>query len=73
MMAQLLDERAALCGLALCHVGGVDFEPYRELLRLKGSQVLLHSYLGGGLKDDFLPTNSGDEGEEYEEEVIQLA
>jgi hypothetical protein len=71
MMAQLLDERAALCGLALCHVGGVDFEPCRELLRLERSHTLLHSYLGGGLREDEWAGSSADP-DEYEEDVIQI-
>jgi SagB-type dehydrogenase family enzyme len=47
MVAQLLDEAAPRCGLGLCHIGGIDFEPYRHLFRLNGTHILLHGFLGG--------------------------
>ena len=47
MICQLLDDAAATCGIGLCHVGGVDFEPYRSPFQLGPQHVLLHAYLGG--------------------------
>jgi len=50
MMCQLLDDAASGCGIGLCHVGGVDFDPYRAPFRLGPQHVLLHAYLGGAHK-----------------------
>jgi len=47
MICQLLDDAAPNCGIGLCHVGGVDFEPYRSQFQLGPQHVLLHAYLGG--------------------------
>jgi natural product biosynthesis luciferase-like monooxygenase protein/amino acid adenylation domain-containing protein len=70
MMSQLLDEAAPRCGLGLCHIGGVDFEPYRELFRLRKSHVLLHSFLGGPREGGVMSQVSSSDAEEYVEEVI---
>jgi amino acid adenylation domain-containing protein/natural product biosynthesis luciferase-like monooxygenase protein len=50
MICQLLDDAAPGCGVGLCHVGGLDFEPYRPQFRLGPQHVLLHAYLGGAHK-----------------------
>ncbi|WKA26401.1 non-ribosomal peptide synthetase [Bradyrhizobium roseum] len=50
MICQLLDDAAGSCGIGLCHVGGVDFEPYRQQFQLGPQHVLLHAYLGGAHK-----------------------
>ena len=50
MMCQLLDDAAPGCGVGLCHVGGVDFDPYRPAFGLGPQHVLLHAYLGGAHK-----------------------
>jgi len=52
MICQLLDDAAPTCGIGLCHVGGVDFEPYRPRFQLGPQHVLLHAYLGGAHKTD---------------------
>jgi amino acid adenylation domain-containing protein len=51
MICQLLDDAAPSCGIGLCHVGGVDFEPYRPQFQLGPQHVLLHAYLGGAHKE----------------------
>jgi amino acid adenylation domain-containing protein/natural product biosynthesis luciferase-like monooxygenase protein len=57
MICQLLDDAAPNCGIGLCHVGGVDFEPYRPQFQLGPQHVLLHAYLGGAHK---APSDRGD-------------
>jgi len=71
MMSQLLDEVAPRCELGLCHIGGVDFEPYRELFRLRKSHVLLHSFLGGRRAESVAVKSSGGDTE-YVEEIIHI-
>ncbi len=47
LMAQLLEMTAPACGLGLCQIGDIHFEPIKALFDLDASQVLLHSMLGG--------------------------
>jgi aryl carrier-like protein len=47
LMAQLLEMRAAGCGMGLCQIGGLEFEPLRQGLGLEKSQVYLHGMVGG--------------------------
>ncbi|HEX8539764.1 MAG TPA: beta-ketoacyl synthase N-terminal-like domain-containing protein, partial [Cystobacter sp.] len=48
-MAQLLMSSAPASSLGLCPVGGLNFEPLRKSFLLDENQVLLHSFLGGGV------------------------
>jgi len=48
-MSQLLMEMAPKHELGLCPIGNMDFEPYQEMFNLASSQILLHSFLGGGI------------------------
>jgi amino acid adenylation domain-containing protein len=51
-MSQVLMETAAACGIGLCPVGVMDFEPIRRYFALGKNQVLIHSFLGGSLADE---------------------
>jgi amino acid adenylation domain-containing protein len=51
-MSQLLMTSAADNRLGLCPVGTLDFERVRHLFALEADDVLLHSFLGGGLGGD---------------------
>jgi amino acid adenylation domain-containing protein len=46
-MAQLLEQDAGAVEIGLCQIGGVDFDPVRDLLGLADSHRLVHSLLGG--------------------------
>jgi len=48
-MSQLLMEIAPKHELGLCPIGNLDFEPYQEMFNLDSNQILLHSFLGGGI------------------------
>ncbi|MFG2043711.1 amino acid adenylation domain-containing protein [Dactylosporangium sp. NPDC048998] len=50
-MAQLLRQRAAELGLALCPVGDVYAPPLREAFRLEQDQPVLYTLLGGAPAD----------------------
>jgi len=67
MMAQLLDEAAPQCRFGLCHIGGVDFDLCRNWFKLESSQVLLHSFVGGGL----VVNSSNDADQQYTNEIVQ--
>jgi SagB-type dehydrogenase family enzyme len=52
-MGQVLVEAAAPCGLGLCPIGYLDFDPVRPHFGLDGSHVLLHSFVAGApARDD---------------------
>lgn len=46
-IGQLLTSAQAACGIGLCPVGSMNFEPMRDQFRLGEGHRLLHSFLGG--------------------------
>ena len=49
-MSQLIMmEAARIGGLGLCPIGDMKFEPIRSLFDLDDNDILLHSFLGGGI------------------------
>lgn len=48
-ISQLLMETAPEHEIGLCPIGTLEFEGLRDLLRLEATQVLLHSFVGGGI------------------------
>jgi hypothetical protein len=46
-ISQLLCMHAPACGIGLCAIGEMEFEPVRDLLRVDARYRLLHSLLGG--------------------------
>ena len=48
-ISQLLMETAPEHEIGLCPIGSLEFEELRELLMLESSQILLHSFVGGGI------------------------
>ena len=48
-MSQLLQEEAPEHEIGLCPIGWLDFAPLREEFELTESQLLLHSFIGGGI------------------------
>ena len=48
-MSQLLMEIAPKHQVGLCPIGQMDFEPYQDRFNLTANQILLHSFLGGGI------------------------
>ncbi len=56
LIAQLLELNAPEYGLGLCQIGSLDFAAIRPMFKLKKSQILVHSMLGG------LPQDPGDRG-----------
>ncbi|HXA51216.1 MAG TPA: amino acid adenylation domain-containing protein, partial [Candidatus Acidoferrum sp.] len=51
-MSQLLLSAGPECGLGLCPIGGMDFDPLRAPLGLGDSAILVHSMLGGGMVEE---------------------
>jgi amino acid adenylation domain-containing protein len=47
LMSHALELAAAAAGIGLCHIGTVAFDQVREHFHLEGSDVLVHSLLGG--------------------------
>jgi amino acid adenylation domain-containing protein len=46
-ISQALMQATASCGIGLCPVGAMNFEPIRRYFTLTDSQILVHSLLGG--------------------------
>ena len=71
MICQLLETEAAACGVGLCQMGGLDFEPVRALFQLGPNHELLHSLVGGaashpGVRAAVAPaTRSSEAAEEH--------
>ena len=65
LISQLLEMSAPSCGLGLCHVGDLAFEPVRRLFALEESHVLVHSLLGGAVDPARDPA-----GEESEDPTV---
>jgi len=51
-MSQLLMEIAPKHQIGLCPIGSLNFDAYRALFHLEENQILLHSFLGGGIAPD---------------------
>ena len=47
LMSHAMELAAADAGIGLCHIGTVAFDQVRQLFRLKESDVLVHSLVGG--------------------------
>ncbi|HEY9652927.1 MAG TPA: SagB family peptide dehydrogenase, partial [Coleofasciculaceae cyanobacterium] len=48
-MSQLLMDAAPDYEIGLCPIGALEFEQLREGLQLESNQILLHSFVGGGI------------------------
>jgi SagB-type dehydrogenase family enzyme len=48
-ISQLLMDAAPDYEIGLCPIGALEFEELRESLQLESSQILLHSFVGGGI------------------------
>jgi epothilone synthetase B len=48
-ISQLLMDSAPEYEIGLCPIGSLEFEGLRDLLTLESSQILLHSFVGGGI------------------------
>jgi amino acid adenylation domain-containing protein len=48
-ISHLLMETAPEHEIGLCPIGSLEFEELRELFNLESSQILLHSFVGGGI------------------------
>nr|QEO74844.1 hypothetical protein [uncultured bacterium] len=69
---------ATACGVGLCPVGIMEFEPVRHLFALDENHVLLHSLLGGAVEANgggawsSLQEDYGSEAVAAEREEIEL-
>lgn len=52
VMAQLIESTAIDLGLAICQIGGADFDKIRHLFDLQDSHLFIHSLLGGTVFDE---------------------
>jgi amino acid adenylation domain-containing protein len=48
-ISQLLMETAPEHEIGLCPIGSLEFEELRDLFNLESSQIMLHSFVGGGI------------------------
>jgi amino acid adenylation domain-containing protein len=52
-ISQLLMQVAPEHEIGLCPIGSIEFEDLRDLFSLESTQVLLHSFVGGGINSDW--------------------